>query len=313
MSGRLIQLSGVIVDLIYKVDQVPAPGTEAIVHGCTLTAGGGYNAMVAARRAGMQVDYAGTLGTGPFADLVAKALAAEGISLLRAPLVGHDQGCCTVLVDRNGERSFIAASGADGIIGEVDLVSIRPDNDDWVLLSGYALGYPQSREALTRWLRNSPPNLHLVFDPSPLVAVIPAETRDAALACATWVTANGTEAEILTGCKDPSEAAAFLAIGRSGGALVRVGAEGCHLATPDGAVTHLPGHPVQAVDTNGAGDAHTGAFIAMLSTGRSPRAAAQIANVCAALSTTREGPSTAPYLNDVLDAMGETRLPVRFG
>ena len=43
MTARLIQLSGVIIDLVYKVEQVPAPGTEAVVHGCTLAAGGGFN------------------------------------------------------------------------------------------------------------------------------------------------------------------------------------------------------------------------------------------------------------------------------
>jgi sugar/nucleoside kinase (ribokinase family) len=78
VTARLIQLAGVIVDLVYRVEQVPAPGTEAIVHGAMLTAGGGFNAMVAARRMGMAVDYGGTLGSGPLADLVATALAAQG-------------------------------------------------------------------------------------------------------------------------------------------------------------------------------------------------------------------------------------------
>lgn len=307
MNGRLIQLSGVIIDLIYRVDQVPAPGTEAVVHACTLAAGGGFNAMVAARRAGMAVDYFGTLGTGPFADLVATALAGEGIGTPRPRLAGHDQGCCTVLIDRDGERSFIAASGADGMMRDQDLAGFHPDKDDWVLLSGYALGYPQSREALTRWLLNPPSATRLVFDPCPLVARIPAATRDAALAAAIWITANAAEAEVLTGTNDPGAAVAQLAKGRAGGALVRVGADGCYLAMRDGAVTHIPGHEVCAIDTNGAGDAHTGAFIAMLAAGKQPLAAAQFANVCAALSTTKEGPSTAPHLNAVLDAMGDVR------
>lgn len=311
MTGRLIQLSGVIADLIYRVDQVPAPGTEAIVHGAALAAGGGFNAMVAARRAGMEVGYGGTLGTGPFADLVAEALSAEGIALMRPRLAGRDQGCCTVLVDRDGERSFIAAAGADGVVSDADLAGLGWQPGDWALLSGYALGYPESHAALTRWLAAPPPGLRLVFDPAPLVAAIPAETLRAALAAASWISANAAEAAFLTGTGDPAQAALLLAAGRAGGAVVRVGAEGCHLATPGGA-THLPGHPVRAIDTNGAGDAHIGAFIAMLAAGRSPREAARIANVAAALSTTKEGPSTAPHLTDVLEAMGESRPSLRF-
>lgn len=311
MMGQLIQLSGVIVDLVYRVDAVPAPGTEATVHGFALSAGGGFNAMVAARRAGMAVRYGGTLGTGPLADLVAQALSAEGIGLLRPRLAGADQGCCTVLVDRTGERSFIAAAGADGMVSDADLAQIRPARQDWVLLSGYALGYPASRAALTRWLAAPPPGLKLVFDPAPLVAAIPADTRAAALVAATWISANAAEAAFLAGTADPELAARRLALGRAGGAVVRVGAQGCHLALPDGTSAHLPGHALRAIDTNGAGDAHIGAFIAMLAAGRPPRDAARIANVAAALSTTKEGPSTAPLLTEVLDAMGGLRPSAR--
>ena len=152
MTGRLIQLSGVIVDHIYWVEAVPLPGHEAIVRRSAICAGGGYNAMVAARRSGMEVAYAGTLGTGPFADIVAAALAAEGIAALRPRLAGRDQGCCTCLIDREGERTFIASSGADGVVAAKDLSGLELSDTDWCLLSGYALGYAESRTALTDWL-----------------------------------------------------------------------------------------------------------------------------------------------------------------
>ncbi|MCA0273168.1 MAG: PfkB family carbohydrate kinase [Proteobacteria bacterium] len=304
MTGRLVQLSGVIVDHIYWVEGVPAPGAEAIVSRVALCAGGGFNAMVAARRAGLAVAYAGTLGTGPFAGIAAEALAAEGIAVLRPRLQGQDQGCCTCLIDRAGERTFIASSGADGVVTDRDLAAIRPEPDDWFLLSGYALGYRKSREALTRWLQAAPEGLRLVFDPSPLVAEIPEETRAAALHAATWVSANRAEAAFLTGAADPAQAAEALAKGRPGGAVVRDGANGCYLALKDGTATHIPGHPVAVKDTNGAGDAHIGAFIAALARGEPPLKAARFANIAAALSTTKEGPSTAPDLNEVLAILG---------
>lgn len=302
MTARLIQLSGVVVDHIYRVEAVPLPGTEARVYSARLTPGGGLNAMVAARRAGMAVAYGGTLGTGPFADLVAAAMAAEGIGILRPRLEGQDQGCCTVLIDRTGERTFIALEGADGQIGTADLALIRPDPQDWLLLSGYALCYAGSRLALTHWLQQ-PRDLPLVFDPSPLVDEITPATLRAAMAAARWVSANGAEAQTLTGKAVPAEAAAALAAGRSGGAVVRVGADGCYLAQPGAVVHHIPGYPVTAVDTNGAGDAHIGAFIAALSRGETPVVAARLANMAAALAVTQEGPSTAPTLDAVLAAL----------
>ncbi|PQV56003.1 sugar/nucleoside kinase (ribokinase family) [Defluviimonas denitrificans] len=310
MTPRLVQLSGVIVDHIYWVEAVPRAGEEAIVRRAVLCAGGGYNAMVAARRAGMAVAYAGTLGTGPFADIVAAALADEGIDTLRERLSGQDQGCCTCLIDRAGERTFVAASGADGIVTAADLAALMPGAGDWCLLSGYALGYRDSRAALTEWLEARAGKIDLVFDPSPLVAQIPDRSRDAALSATTWVSANRAEAMALTGCADPEAAAATLA-NRPGGAIVRDGANGCFLATADSPPRHIPGHPVRAVDTNGAGDTHIGAFIATLAETGDPFRAARFANIAAALSTTQEGPSTAPTKADVLSVLAQANEPAR--
>jgi len=148
---RLVQLSGVIMDHVYRVQFVPAPGGEAVVHSASLTPGGGFNAMVAARRMGMAVAFGGTLGTGAFADRIAVALAGEGIDILRPRLADRDQGCCTVLIDDAGERSFIASEGADGVVTDADLVALPLRAEDWLLLSGYALLYRDSREALGRW------------------------------------------------------------------------------------------------------------------------------------------------------------------
>lgn len=299
---RLVQLSGVCADLVYRVDAVPAPGTDAVVRGgAVMTAGGGFNAMVAARRAGLPVAFAGTLGTGPLADTCAAGLAAEEIQPLRPRRPGMDQGCCTVLVDRTGERTFIASEGADGEVSDADLAGLVLRPDDWLLISGYCLTYPGSRDALTRWLQAHPKGLNLLFDPCPQVARIPEDTLAAVMQAAAWLSANETEAAFLTGLAEPAESAAALAKGRKG-ALVRSGAEGCHLALPVQPVRHIPPQRVEAIDTNGAGDCHVGYFLALLAQGHDPAHAARLANIAAAISTTEEGPATAPDLQTVLAA-----------
>ncbi|MGV8986177.1 MAG: PfkB family carbohydrate kinase [Cypionkella sp.] len=313
MSGRLIQLSGVIVDHIYRVEAVPKAGEEARVLSSSMAAGGGFNAMVAARRSGMKVAYGGTLGSGPFAEIAAQALKGAGISVLRPRLRGMDQGCCTTLIDDRGERTFIASEGADGVVSDADLTLLQPQPEDWRLLSGYALGYGGSREALTRWL-GAAQGLRLVFDPSPLVAAIAEPTLAAARQAALWISANAAEAQVMTGLIDPAQAAQALAADRpaSGGAIVRDGARGCYLALAGQTARHIPGHPVTAIDTNGAGDAHIGAFIAGLARGETPENAALLANIAAAISTTQEGPSTAPRLETVLAVLaGPQKTPLQ--
>jgi len=76
--------------------------------------------------------------------------------------------------------------------------------------------------------------------------------------------------------------------------IVRSGGSGCVLALRDGTVTTILAPPVTAVDTTGAGDAHSGVFLAGLAKGLSPQDAARRANAAAALAVTRPGPATSP-------------------
>lgn len=290
--ARLLQMTAPVVDLVYNVDAIPRSGQEANVTGFALTPGGGFNAMVAARIAGMEVSLGGTLGQGPFADACAAALTAHGIDIARPPLSGVDQGCCTVMLEPDGERSFVSAPGAEGVIQPADLDAIDLDAVDWVMLSGYTLHYAGSRDAVVDWVSRLPRNIMMLFDPSPVIAHLPPTLLAPVLTRTDWISANADEAAHLTGMRVPEASARTLAAPR-GGAIVRNGARGCILAT-GGAIHDLPAHRVTPVDTNGAGDAHIGSFIAELARTGDALSAARYANVAAALSTTREGPATAP-------------------
>jgi ribokinase len=57
---------------------------------------------------------------------------------------------------------------------------------------------------------------------------------------------------------------------------------------PDGR-THIPGVPVTAADTSGAGDAFCGALVTALAEGIAIEEAARRANAVAAMSVTRPG------------------------
>jgi sugar/nucleoside kinase (ribokinase family) len=61
----------------------------------------------------------------------------------------------------------------------------------------------------------------------------------------------------------------------------------------------VAGFKVRAVDSNGAGDAHAGVFIAGLARGLKPAEAARRANGAAALAVTRWGPATSPGTAEV--------------
>ena len=261
-------------------------------------AGGGFNVMAAAARQGLRAAYAGAHGTGPFATLARAALAAEGIEVIQPVKAGLDTGFVLTMVEAGGERTFLTSRGAEATLTAAELDRVSAAARDAIYLSGYGLVHDSNRAALLGWLARLGGGQEVFFDPGPLVGSIPAAALAAVLARADWLACNAREAAILTGSTDPRAAAAELA-SRAGPAgpprvLVRTGPDGCLIAWPGGGVAAVPGFQVAAVDTNGAGDAHSGAFIAALAAGADDTAAARSANAAAALSVTRRGPATAP-------------------
>lgn len=296
--GRLVSTGNVIVDVVLVVDRLPEPGGDVIASSSTLTPGGGYNALVAARRDGMPVLFAGQYGTGPFGDLVRRALAEAGVEVAQDGLADVDSGCCVVLVDASTERTLVTSVGAEGRLRRADLDRVPVAPDDTVLVSGYSLAHPGQADLLPGWLAALPPATRVLTDPSPLVGELDPDALSRVLARTDVLSANAREAMVMTGAATPAGAAgALVARVREGGhVVVRDGAAGCWLAGPrlGGPPLLVPGFAVHAVDSNGAGDAHAGVLAAALGRGSDLIDAARRANAAAALAVTRRGPATAP-------------------
>ena len=67
----------------------------------------------------------------------------------------------------------------------------------------------------------------------------------------------------------------------------------------DGATTGVPGFPQKPLDTNGAGDTHTGALLAAVAAGTPWVEGCRRANAAAAIKVTRRGPESAPTAAEV--------------
>jgi sugar/nucleoside kinase (ribokinase family) len=292
---RLLHLGNVVVDVVLTVGELPERGSDVLATSTATAVGGGFNVMVAAARQGLPVTYAGAHGTGPFATQARLALDEAGVELSHPARKELDTGFVVVLVDAGGERTFVTSRGAEATLTLADLGRVRPGSRDVVCLSGYGLLHDANRAALVPWLGALPDDVVVLVDPGPLGHQIPADALEAVLARADWWSCNSAEALSLTGLADPVAAAAAL-LGRTGrlGVLVRTGHAGCVLVVRGLEPVAVPGFRVTAVDLNGAGDAHTGVFLAALAAGEEPAEAARRANAAAALAVTRRGPATAP-------------------
>ncbi|MEV0487747.1 PfkB family carbohydrate kinase [Streptomyces sp. NPDC050508] len=294
MSSRLWHLGNVVVDLVLEIPALPERGGDVLATRTERTPGGGFNVMAAAARQGLPVTYAGAHGTGPFGDRARAALHTEGIDVLLAPRTSEDTGFVVCLVDADGERTFVTSPGAEATLTATDLAELRPGAGDLVYVTGYGLLHDSNRAALLDLLPRLDPAVTLVTDPGPLVGEIPVTALQLFLTRSDWWSCNAREATLLTGIDDPAEAARALQSRlRRGSVLVRTGPDGC-LLHHGGRLVTVPGFAVDAVDLNGAGDAHTGVFMAALARGTDPVAAAHRANAGAALAVTAPGPATAP-------------------
>jgi len=292
---RLLHLGNVVVDVVLTVPALPEPGGDVLATSTETAAGGGFNVMAAARRQGLPVRYAGAIGSGPFAEVARAACAAEGIEVLQPARPGLDTGFVISIVDGAGERTFLTSRGAEATLTTADLGPVRPGPRDAIYLSGYGLAHPANRAALLAWLERLDGSHVMIFDPGPLGPAVPSGALRAVLGRADWLTCNAREAALLTGAADPLRALALLT-GRSGraGVLVRLGPDGCLLGHRAEPPRQVPGFQVTAVDTNGAGDTHTGVFLAALADGAAEGEAVRRANAAAALSVTRHGPAAGP-------------------
>lgn len=305
---RLLHAGAVVVDLVLQVPALPVRGGDVAASAGSAAAGGGFNVMAAAARQGLPVAYAGWHGTGALGDVARAALAAEGVRLLQPPRPDVDTGLVVTLVDTGGggERSFVTSPQALAPLSADELARVRPTPRDAVYLSGYSLVDRAGGRALAGWL----PGVQgtVVLDPGPLVGEVPDDVLGAVLARTGWLTVNAEEARVMTAGEDPGRAALLLSARCAGpahrGVVVRTGERGCVLVLPGEAPVTVPGVPVTAVDTTGAGDAHTGVLVAGLARGLAPLAALERANAAAAGAVTRRGPATCPTAAEVDALLG---------
>jgi sugar/nucleoside kinase (ribokinase family) len=257
-------------------------------------AGGGFNVAAAVARQGVRCVYAAPHGTGRYGDLIRSALAAEGIAVAAGPRMGGDSGFCVVLVEPDGERTFVTAPGVEATATADELSALPPAPGDLVSVSGYDLVYPGSGPALAAWLATVAAGVRVVLDPGPLVMDIPR------LPDVDVLTLNQREARLLARRPGASGPALLEAVHHGPRLTVlREGAAGC-VATGGpfgGAVVSVPAPAVDAVDTTGAGDAHTGVLLAALARGLDVKAALVKATEAAAVAVTRVGPAEAPRLS----------------
>lgn len=288
MTGRVVVVASVNVDLVVSVERLPLPG-ETVTGGrfARHHGGKGGNQAVAAARLGANTAFIGAVGGDAFGSEARAALEAEGIDLRGlATLEDEATGVALILVEASGENSIAVAGGANAAVTP-DLVTtmfedLAVDASD-VVLVGHEIPTAAVRQALA--LARAA-GARTILNPAPAFG-LDAEV----LALADVLTPNRGELAVLAHNDGPAAGPVALSLlaGSSGRAvLVSLGGDGALLV--DGRGTRpLPAPLVKVVDTVGAGDTLNGALAAGLAAGLALPDAARRAVSAASLAVTREG------------------------
>ena len=308
-AGRVVLMGQILVDLAVRGEALPAPGGDVWAIDEGMHVGGGFNALVAARRMGAEAISLSPIGDGPYSSLIQAALEREGITDLGPRVTGTDNGFCIAFTDRTGERTFISTKGTETMAPAsawADFVRMMHPGDV-LYIDGYLMDHPANREAAEAALRVLPAGVRVLLDVSPVIGIPEGLPSDGVI-----VSMNHREAQEIAHqrgevsardrCRRPREAARAMLTVLDRPVLVRAGAEGAYVAWPpeaapdtlDEGTTHIPTPLVEAIDTNGAGDAHSGVLAASLARGIPVERALLLANCAGALSTTAVGPASCP-------------------
>ena len=316
-AGRVVLMGQILVDRVLQgARPIHGGGSEWARDGGTHV-GGGFNALVAARRMGAEAISLSPIGAGPHASMIEAALAREGIVDAGPRVDGVDNGFCVAMIGHDAERTFISTKGAETMTPETawaDVVRTMSPGDV-LYIDGYLMDHPANREAAETALRVLPEGVRVLLDVSPVIGIPESLPTHHAIISMNSVEARAIAKQSrLDGYLPFDSLSCRLAQTLGRDTLIRLGASGAYFARsvgPDSetSAAHIPTPTINAVDTNGAGDAHTGVLAASLALGIPLERGLVLANCAGALASTVPGPASCPTREDIeaaADALSES-------
>lgn len=288
------------MDIVIPVARLPQSG-ETIAGGdlAFFPGGKGANQACAASRLGAHVAMVARVGNDPFGSTLIAGLKEAGVDVHHIEIANRPSGCACIYVLPHGENSIVISAGANATLDPASaLRRLEAMHEPAAVLLQLEIPI-ETVEAVLEWAARR--RIRTVLDPAPARALSPA------LLCNTAIlTPNQSEAASLIGrsreirgLEDAAEAAAILLQTGPSAVVMKLGSQGCLVATAAGC-EWIKGYSVQAVDTTAAGDAFNAALAVALGEGKQLTAAAAFANAAAAISVTRCGAQPSlPYRNEV--------------
>ena len=291
--SRILVVGSINMDLVVRCRRLPLPGETLTGNSLTEIPGGkGANQAVAAARLGADVSMIGRVGDDAFGDTLRLGLETNGVE---TSFIEQTQNCSSgiavISVEDSGQNCITVIPGANGEFAAADLFKYHTafSAADVLLIQ---LEVPTAT-VLAAIQMAKQHNMTIVLDPAPAIETLPDE-----LFCVDVMCPNENEAGILTNMEVTTVADAQQAAGRlhelgARNVLVTLGANGVVVCDSVGAVQHVKGISIGAVDATAAGDAFAAAIGVRLAEGASILQCAKYACAAGALAASRFGAQPA--------------------
>jgi ribokinase len=275
------------LDISGRLAAHPAVGEDCLSQELSFQCGGvGLNAAIAFTRLNTSARLVSCVGKDWFADFMLERLRAEGVDT--AHIQRSEQtmtGLMFVAISPDGQRTFFGSRGANAELRSDRRLLSSLGGISAVQVAGFTFLAAGSAEFADEVIaaakaRGIWVTLDIGAGPSREVP----EKLMRVVGEVDTVFANHTEALALTGQTGMEHA--FTALERAGAreVVMKLGGDGC-LIRDAGQLCRVPSFPVRVVDTTGAGDAFTAAFITARLWGWTPRECAVLANASGAAAT----------------------------
>jgi len=265
------------VDLVLQVERIPRPGETVLARGLSRGPGGkGANQAVAAARCGASTAIVASIGDDDGGRLLRDALGAAGVDLSLLRHTATPTGTAIITVDAAGENAITVApsSNAELVIDDVSRAAVASTG---VVLTQLEIPFEavHAAAAAAQFL---------------IVNAAPAATLDAALlARIHLLVVNEHEAGVVSGVDGTPTETGQVLLDRVPAVVVTLGREGALVLQRGTEPEHVPGLPVDVVDTTAAGDTFCGALAASLAQGATLSHAVRKANAAASLCVQKAG------------------------
>jgi ribokinase len=314
---EIIVLGDLNADVVGRVHRWPQPGEECLAERVELHCGGvGANCALALRRWGISPQLIGCVGRDAFGEVLLETLNKHGVGLRWIQRTNATMtGFLYIHVTRDGQRTFFGSRGANGLLQSQPRNSSllnQPSSSGPALpaiLMGYSFLDAGPRKAAKQLLRAVHQRggwvaLDVGVEPA---CKVPRQILGV-LKHVDLLFASSQEAAALTGRRNPRDAFAQLRKAGAREVVIKLGKRGC-LIQQDRVTSIVPTFAVKAVDSTGAGDAFTAAFLQARLRGWSAAEAAVAGNAAGAAAAAVVGAGESlPTLRQIAHLLRSQRL-----